>query len=115
MSESKHTAGPWRFEWDGSEAVIIGRPTWPCARHRLEGEWRIAVTDDLIDEHPEEALANARLIAAAPELLARLDEIVDALQSGYVPEANGEILRAARASIAKATCDRAIAAAEPTP
>lgn len=72
MGKGKHTPGPWRFEWDGDEAVILGRPTWPCERHSVRGEWQVAVTDDLLCEKPEEAEANARLIAAAPDLLEAL-------------------------------------------
>ena len=87
-----HTPGPWRFEWDG-------RPTWSCVRHRVKGEWQVAVTDDLIDEHPEESEANARLIAAAPELLAALKEALYAVTE--IDNAH-KSLRQMRAAIAKA-------------
>lgn len=96
---TKHTPGPWRFEWDGSEAVIIGRPTWPCVRHRVKGEWQIAVTDDLIDEHPEESEANARLMAAAPELLESLKAMLSPRMDG--PD-SAQIWFAAEAAVAKA-------------
>lgn len=110
----KHTPGPWRADQDGDEFSIIGRPTWPCTHHRVRGEWQVAVTDDLGGDQPDEALANARLIAAAPELLAALVEILGPLNvCSDNPNVGDDVclpidmtmgeLRRARAAIAKAT------------
>jgi hypothetical protein len=67
MPENKHTPGPWHRSESGDTTYIIGHPTWPCSRNGHEQEWEVAVIDDLLGEHPAEARANARLIAAAPD------------------------------------------------
>ena len=89
MSEEKHTPGPWQAcdvgdysDYDGRCRVILG------------DELRIAV---ILGDHDESA-ANARLMAAAPDLLASLEEACDPL-SGYL---YGPALDRARAAIAKA-------------
>lgn len=72
---SKHTPGPWRYDFDGDDFPIVGRPTWECTRYGVKGEWSIALVHCLGEESQEdgnEAEANARLIAAAPELLEAL-------------------------------------------
>ncbi len=57
---SKHTPGPWNVNFETgevlSEAAVIGT---------IYGAW----TEHLNDPISEECKANARLIAAAPELL----------------------------------------------
>ena len=80
MSENKHTKGPWRTEAYGDEFEVIGFPTWLCERHRIRGEWTVASVDDLCGDHPEEAEANARLIAAAPELLDACKRLLEELR-----------------------------------
>lgn len=76
MSEAKHTPGPWRVE-DGellaggdSGAVVLGSihgaDDYPCCEEDIDAECK----------------ANARLIAAAPDLLALLEEAYDALPHG---------------------------------
>jgi len=101
MDERKHTPGPWS---------VCGAEGCTCAavlyRDGIICEVR-TFNDDMADAtghapSPDEAQANKRLIAAAPELLASLDLIVDALQSGYVPETDGGIIKDARAALAKA-------------
>ena len=68
MNGPLFTPGPYHIEADGSELLIIGRPTWPCRRFRTLGEWEVARIDDLNGEHRNEMLANARLFAGAPLL-----------------------------------------------
>ena len=93
---TKHTHGPWevdRFYWtiqrrmfgpDEPEVEVIGRLT-----------------------NGEEAEANARLIAAAPELLEALVELTRWANVAGCGREEGSILdqniKAARAAIAKAT------------
>ena len=101
---STHTAGPWVFvEWYPNEYRVTN-----------DGERdRIALIDSNLPD--EECRANARLIASAPELLAALQELEQALRWHFVPMVNdyakapaaahakdAEIERA-RAAIAKAT------------
>jgi hypothetical protein len=78
---SKHTPGPWEVH-----------PLAPLAVHQPEYECWIP-----------QSKADARLIAAAPELLEALLLCVDALEDGHWQETK----QAARAAIAKATGEQA--------
>lgn len=72
---SKHTPGPWK--------VITGIHQETTELHKKEEEWfTVESEDDTVAEclhgrcnaiDSEEALANARLIAAAPEMLQWLE------------------------------------------
>ena len=92
---SKHTPGPWEVfykakydEWHVSIPIKQGGMTW-------------ALSDDGVrSENPE---ADAHLIAAAPDLLDALDELLSACE---LPGDHCEIAQAipkAIAAIAKAT------------
>lgn len=83
MTEAKHTPGPWDIKFDSIRSLT--KPKYVAGI--------ITVNND-----HDEAKANARLIAAAPELLNALKDMV-ATFSGY----QGMELTAARAAIAKAT------------
>ncbi len=88
---SKHTAGPWR----------IGMKPGPM----IYGPHGEQVADLRAAMVPTaEGNADARLIAAAPELLAALQAFA-ALYSGdsYTPDEWNAAVRAARAAIRKAT------------
>ena len=105
----KHTPGPWSLS-----------PSFDRVERRVQhGDapalvWSIA--SGINSAHPDylpraEQIANARLIAAAPELLAALEDMTDRYaramkDSGvsHYPEAMVEI-RSARAAIAKATAN----------
>ena len=69
MTESKHTPGPWNIGWG---------LVWNAARgitSRVSGEaWKWKNKDGF----ESESKANARLIAAAPDLLEALQGMVDA-------------------------------------
>jgi len=83
---TKHTPGPW---------VVVGSHV---ERHDGDGIYsRIAACYEttICEEHGGTALANARLIAAAPDLLAALRALVH-------PMASDEDVDHARAAIAKA-------------
>jgi len=85
--EAKHTTGPWSQKLDHKgepEARVLGP----------DGSM-IAELDGYCDDYRTE-IANARLIAAAPELL-------DALQNAVEDEPNATFADHARAIIAKAT------------
>ena len=72
MSDVKHTAGPWKFKTDPF--------TGDCGLH-AEGTGIFAEAFADIRHQGEcnkpEALANARLIAAAPDMLEALKHILD--------------------------------------
>jgi hypothetical protein len=84
----KHTPGPWRVNKHNPFRVAAG--------HNLA----IADTSELAAE-PEECHANARLIAAAPELLHCLKVILDHADGDEMLEAQLH-LDFVRAAIAKA-------------
>jgi hypothetical protein len=84
---TQHTPGPWEFLPDNGDAVgaLVAKTGWVC--------------DFLTDPSP----SNARLIAAAPDLLELLIELVDIEGPQPGTSAWGE---KARAAIAKATGGR---------
>lgn len=91
---SKHTTGPWIVNNDQTE-VGEGKLSIEAA-----DEYFIAQVDEGVSQE-----ANARLIAAAPELLSALKDII-----GWVPGAASwhtdapiKAVERARAAIAKAT------------
>jgi hypothetical protein len=97
-----HTPGPWKIGYSTVRPII--------EIYRLADDRKSALTIAEIDcsQNFDEAEANARLIAAAPDLLEALEEItrryalLDArLVAGQHNEPNGTITRA-RATIAKA-------------
>ncbi len=73
MTENKHTPGPWDvFESPGLVSVMKAN----CNDEVVH--W--AGFDS--SHFPEQNLANAHLIAAAPELLMALESIIDGFDSG---------------------------------
>jgi len=107
MSESKHTPGPWSYDIHG---VITGGThlaTSVCVTSQHKWERAEGLGTWLEDQHRRELVsecrANARLIAAAPELLEALKMVVrhgSAVQ--HSDQLMFEVLSAARAAIAKA-------------
>lgn len=91
-----HTPGPWvvtpKKTWSASIAVMaaskIGVPVGWASRVARGGD--------------EEALANARLIAAAPLLLDLLQKHLDWFDGKFLPIDEGSFIEATRAAIAKA-------------
>ena len=78
MSETKHTPGPWEFDSgkDGGSRYQIINGQLPKG---INGDFGYPVADTMNRHHciaPEEDEANARLIAAAPELLEALRQMV---------------------------------------
>lgn len=97
----KHTKGPWKI--DPSDefplAVIVDHDyeyddgTGIC---QIQGEF-----DNKSDATPEQ-IANARLIAAAPELLAELRALVQWCEDNFIGEDSGPELDGAYNAIRKA-------------
>ena len=99
---SKHTPGPWavREHWsdDGAFEVYPTRGGAPSY-----GQWSaLAEVPEYGKEDSPEAEANAHLIAAAPDLLEALQEIVNAADGDGWNQLDAG-LKKARAAIAKAT------------
>lgn len=95
---NKHTPGPWkvsRSDKDGAEVKAIAEIAWcgvGAAYSMVSG-----VTQHI---DAEECRANARLIAAAPELLAALEDLERT--AGLAASHDDPARVAARAAIAKA-------------
>ena len=98
---SKHTEGPWKV--DGKTELCI---TNVHDRSKYVGSASIMGSKDNCKELYEEAKANARLMAAAPELL----EALEAIQKHWNYEGNAygmddellPIMKKAKQAIAKA-------------
>jgi hypothetical protein len=89
MSEAKYTPGPWQ-QWKGQ--VFIQNPSRMICD--VSGD---SIAWPLI---PEEVIPNARLIAAAPELLEALERVCASWEAKGVGMTDA--LAMARAAIAKA-------------
>lgn len=105
MSKAKHLPGPWAQ----TRTKYLVRFS---ASSHSEGPWhffaKVCVRIKGEGKDDETGLANARLIAAAPELLEALEMIADTLQDSNGGFAVGEgstkdAWETARAAIAKAT------------
>jgi hypothetical protein len=109
MSETKHTPGPWRVDetWPEETNTIRVKRNVLCVK--AEPQRTIALCGH---GSQDEAVANARLIAAAPELISALKAIQaringvfddpDLIQCGPLQGPATDIDRIARAAIAKA-------------
>lgn len=93
MSEAKHTPGPWRLERNVTN--------YRSGAKSLQ----VRGLDNLIATFPgtDCDAANARLIAAAPELLETLQRIKESARTGRHEEDFEHIEDLAAAAIAKAT------------
>ena len=106
MSETQHTPGPWWPEGDTRQG----------SEQNFHIESKSATICFCSTGHPDDdvALANAQLVAAAPNLLAACEKLVETIRNGTVYEVfepsyyNGSIVRLffdvenASAAIAKA-------------
>ena len=97
---TKHTPAPWVYSRNSNPICILG--DW-------RGDGSYSDVAEIAPQERQEALANARLISAAPDLLAACHALMraEAMQEG---KRGGEIMGqislaidAARAAIAKAT------------
>lgn len=105
MNEAKHTPGPWWVEVDTDPEASWERK-WPTIHAE---KYEVVGCEGLYGDY-ETDMANARLIAAAPDLLDALQGIIGYFDSGNnVPvsqatiKARSDEVKSARAAIAKAT------------
>lgn len=97
MSDFQHTTGPWFLDPSDETVVVIDR-------RPLKQKFSVLGHSEVADA---EDYANARLIAAAPDLLESLGILLANLESelecdGHDPADDARI-KMARAAIAKAT------------
>lgn len=104
---SAHTKGPWSFNEAETGYYAFGHD-WLIVRsnaYKGDSRWMALATIDSTQSchmTVDEQKANARLIAASPELLFALSQIVSELPAKR-DWLNPDIERIARAAIAKAT------------
>ena len=95
QNTAQHTPGPWKALIGGGGSIVqVNNTKLPSIGVPSKAEW-LASNPELT----EESQANARLVAAAPELLKALIKAVN--RQGFT---NEELIKA-RAVIAKATQD----------
>ncbi len=93
---SEHTPGPWKVFSDR------GRIEWICAGRHKASSAAICLMAPCAHDVLEEQNANARLIAAAPELLAECKAAVADAATAVNPSARLPNFDAMKAAIAKA-------------
>lgn len=104
-----HTPGPWTLETVPTSCGICHKiGPFPTQRTKLNGEQcesHACVYVDNGDGYTDEMMANARLIAAAPQLVAALEKCIDLLASIHQRDAIAglpDVYRSARAALAAA-------------
>lgn len=99
--EAKHTPGPWgNRHFNRAGQIEIHTNTHVMCKVLCREIDRCGSVDS---DSVHEAAANARLIAAAPELLGVLLGLVEYWNNGTPVHAGAEIVSEVRAAIAKAT------------
>lgn len=103
-----HTPGPWEHRLEDTNIRLIDEENDRYIGVYAEdpgrgGSWVAVIEGDVFDS--EEQLANARLIAAAPDLLEALKEL---LETDSDCDSNIDARCAARAAIAKANSTASI-------
>ena len=110
-----HTPGPWSVQHDGAGYPMIAGPEATDATTEARFHWiaNVLPVPGLLHWHSQaretgrvmETEANARLIAAAPDMLAALKATTEALAQSYIEAAAADAdprVIAGRAAIAKA-------------
>lgn len=101
---SKHTPGPWHWESDAVKGDPMGRVRYQVT---ALGKTVTRVYYSSYEGGPTNAEADARLIAAAPDLLEALQSIAECCDEHYAARdyasRQTEIRGIARAAIVKAT------------
>lgn len=93
---TQHTPGPWTIRPYNFDAVRDAQGIFSAG-------CRIPICHSIMGNDLGQADANARLIAAAPELLAALQRALDAIEYYHAREGSPDTLADARAAIARAT------------
>jgi hypothetical protein len=86
-----HTPGPWKLIASNiKQWIVTGK----------DGAYDIAIVRNICEQ--EDNHANANLIAAAPDLLRRLEDLCEGLEGMHLPGSMPLRLRKAQAAIATA-------------
>lgn len=97
---AEHTPGPWKYKIVNDEFILSNVDADSDAEGRMQDYGSSILEGGLVLENDAENEANARLIAAAPDLLAALEGLLKAANEGERSWWHAE--RVARAAIAKA-------------
>ena len=100
MKKGEHTPGPWTAEFD-CDGINIG--PW-SGRHSDPYDGGLPVIDTVlfrIDRKDRASLADAYLIAAAPDLLAACEALLEDARQ-FFPTVSGEAITLGEAAIKKA-------------
>lgn len=100
-----HTPGPWEIMESANALVVMGADSKHVVIVPLfrEYEWDKEEWGDLnLEERNRVSIANAQLIAAAPELYEALENLIDFLFHG---KKNCQAILRAKAALAKARGD----------
>lgn len=101
MSDAKHTPGPWEANYTTVDGAIV---RWHISSQKHGSAY--PVCEHMIESAPEssEQIANARLIASAPDLLAACLMVANKLTGHHRPTTAdlNEMQSAVNAAIAKA-------------
>lgn len=99
MKEFKGYPGPWSMRIKDGMAIFDFDHDGEIPHYRF-AECVVSLSTD--DEQMDYLMANAQLIASAPELLKHLQKCVEALEEVSCQSWCGQIIDEARAEIAKA-------------
>lgn len=103
MTQASHTPGPWSLvddEWDGIFVQVPQSHKFVCEVTATNPVY----TTPGYDISKEEALANARLIAAAPELLSLARKLLTVAEDWPMTKAyRSQLIEETKAVIAKVT------------
>ena len=103
MSESKHTPGPWELGHDLGDSFSVVREIAPnCGQLLITAECSIQKKYLGREITRDTALANARLVVAAPELLYALKRALAVISQHYTGECCARDIETINAAIAKA-------------
>lgn len=86
MTKAKHTSGPWTVpeKFPSEVERSDGKTVASCWHQHAVG--KTVTLEDVAPVSLSESRANARLIAAAPELLEALERILGAMPFGDEPD-----------------------------
>ena len=103
MKDTQHTPGPWKTGGCGEDGwrMILGPKT--RFYHAFGESHTTSIADVSISDCESEDLANARLIAAAPDMLSALRDAIKWAESAPSPYREWPFIVSARAAIARAT------------
>ena len=101
MAKEQHTLGEWKVISHAPFSVWCGDTQIASCRWTVEAAKGKHVVSGVCEQHQDRAEANARLIAAAPDMLAALEvtrlylrEVIGVQEGGPLPQIDAAIAKA---------------------